>query len=98
MDSVVDSVGQEILKNLHLTGVSLITVFVLLSMICQMITRIIPDDATGWKCVVRKICAVIGLYVAHRVTSGVSTADVARDVMTRRQPYEDRSEVHQADE
>jgi hypothetical protein len=40
--------------------------------------RLIPDDATGWQGTVRKIAALIGLYVSSRVTSGVTVTDAAK--------------------
>ncbi len=39
--------------------------------------RLIPSDATGTLGTLRKICAIIGVYVSSRVTSGVTVEDVA---------------------
>jgi hypothetical protein len=40
--------------------------------------RLIPQDAVGFLGSVRKVCAVIGIYIPSRVTSGVSVTDVAQ--------------------
>ena len=40
--------------------------------------RLIPDDATGFLGVVRKLCKIIGLYASNRITSGLTVNEVAR--------------------
>lgn len=42
----------------------------------NVISRLIPDDATGWLHVVRMITKFIGVNVTNRVTSGVTQTDV----------------------
>lgn len=44
-------------------------------------SKLIPDDATGWLGVIRKIAAVIGLCVGNRIVPGVSVNDVAKAVV-----------------
>lgn len=48
--------------------------------VCNLVGRLIPDDATGALGVFRKVAKVVGLYVSNRVTDGVSVNDTARVV------------------
>ena len=48
--------------------------------ICNIVSRLIPDDSVGALAVIRKICKIIGLYVPNRVAPGVSTSDVASQI------------------
>lgn len=77
MDQLIDSIARE----LGLTGVTLLVILLVVSKGCNLVARLIPDNATGWKGVVRKIAAVVGVYVSSRIASGVSTADVAKGLV-----------------
>ncbi len=46
----------------------------------NLLGRAIPDDATGWKGVVRKIAKLGGLYLSNRISSGVSVNQVTKVV------------------
>lgn len=48
--------------------------------VCNLLGRLIPDDAVGYLAVVRKVAKVLGLYLSNRVTTGVSVNDTARAV------------------
>jgi hypothetical protein len=74
MDGIVDALARE----LGLSGLTLLVVLFFVSKACNLVARLIPEDATGWKATVRKACKVIGLYVSSRVSSGVSVQDVAK--------------------
>lgn len=73
-----DTIADQAFKLWGLHGTSLIVTLLLVSFVCQAVGKIIPEDATGWKGALRKVCKVVGIYVSNRITSGVSTADVAR--------------------
>lgn len=49
--------------------------------VCNLLGRLIPDDATGWLGVVRKVCKFVGLYTSNRVSSGVSVNDVTKAML-----------------
>lgn len=66
---------------LGISGTSVMVTLLVVSTICNTIARAIPEDATGWKGVVRQICKIIGLYVSSRVTNGISVTDVARSMV-----------------
>lgn len=55
----------------------------------NLISRLIPDDATGTLGVLNKIFKVLGLYVSNRVSKGVSMAGVAKVVMEGDVPARD---------
>lgn len=64
-----------------LLGISPVTLIVALPAIvavANVVTRMIPDDATGVLKLVRLATKFIGLYAANRVTSGVTVNDVAK--------------------
>lgn len=65
---------------LGLDGASVIATLVMISMVCNFIYRLIPDDAEGWLGKVKPIFKVLGLYASNRVTSGVTVNDVAREL------------------
>lgn len=44
----------------------------------NLVGRLIPDDATGFLGVIRKICKVAGLYLSNRISSGLSVNDVTK--------------------
>ena len=79
MEALVDS----IILSLGVEPAILMGVFALLSLVCRLIGKAIPDNATGWKAVARKVCKVIGLYVSNRVTPHTSVNDVAKRSLTR---------------
>ncbi len=45
----------------------------------NLIGRAIPDDATGFLGVIRKIAKVAGLYLSNRISSGVSVNAVVKE-------------------
>ena len=62
-------------------GVQPSTVLLLIGLtvaIANLGGRLIPDDATGFWGVVRKLCKVIGLYASNRIASGLTVNEVAR--------------------
>lgn len=68
----------------RLLGINPATLVLLLWIIVQAANvgaRLIPNDATGYLGVLRKICALIGLYVSSRITSGVTVNDTAKAVI-----------------
>lgn len=66
------------------------------TIVANRIARLIPDDATGWKGTVRKICGFIGLYVQSRVTEGVTVNDVAKAALLTPPITEKAKEVAEA--
>jgi hypothetical protein len=66
------------------TGLSPATLLLIVGVVISVsnvVTKLIPDDATGGMAILRKITALAGLYVASRVTSGVTANDIARGVL-----------------
>lgn len=53
----------------------------LMLMVARLVSRLIPDDATGWQGVVHKIARFLAVDVSNRITSGVSQTDIARKVI-----------------
>lgn len=76
MDSIVNSVA-------GMLGISPVTLILLLGVVvavCNLVGKLIPDDATGTLGLIRKVCKVLGLYVSTHITSGVTVNDTARVV------------------
>lgn len=48
--------------------------------VCNLLGRLIPDEATGWLGLVRKVCKFVGLYASNRVTKDATVNDVAAQV------------------
>jgi len=68
----------EIAKQIGIDPTMLVFLFFAIVKLANVLARFIPSDATGWQGVVRKVCAFIGVYVANRITAGVTVSDVAR--------------------
>jgi hypothetical protein len=64
-------------KALGVTPLTIVGFLPILVMLANFVSKLIPDDATGWRAWVRKVAAFIGLAYANRVTSNLTTADVA---------------------
>lgn len=46
--------------------------------VCNLITKKIPADSTGWQAKVRAVTAFLGLVMSSRVTSQATTMDVVK--------------------
>lgn len=75
----MDILLEQLSQMLGMDPATLAAVVFVVYAVCQLIGRLIPDDATGVLGVIRKICKVFGLYVSNRITRGVSVNDVARE-------------------
>lgn len=74
MDNLIPLIAGQ----LGLTPSTLLFYAGLLIMVARLVSRLIPDDATGWRSVVHKIARFIAIDVSNRITSGVSQTDIAR--------------------
>lgn len=54
----------------------------LLVIVCGSLGKLIPDSATGFLGILRKILKVIGLYTTNRVQPGITTTDVANAALS----------------
>lgn len=63
---------------MHMDGNTMLTGLIVASVVCQAVGKLIPDDATGWKGVLRKGSKVVGLYVSNRITGNVSVSTIAK--------------------
>lgn len=61
-------------------------IWIALTVICNLTSRVIPSDAVGWKGGLRDICKIVGIHAQDRVTRGVKTIDVTRAVVESRLP------------
>lgn len=67
---------------LHMTPSTLLAVIVAVIKAADVLARLIPSDATGWLAAVRKVCVFVGIHVSPRVTSGVTSTDVAKATLS----------------
>lgn len=73
MDQIIDG----IVAAIGIDPMALMGFLALISLVSQLIGKAIPDEATGFLGLVRKIAKVIGLYVTNRTgNSGFSTAEI----------------------
>lgn len=66
---------------LGLAPSTLVFSLMVLGVAARLLSRLIPDDATGWRSVVHKIARFIAVDVSNRITKGVSQTDIARKVV-----------------
>lgn len=65
-----------------LTDTHLLVALLVLSILFNVLGRLIPDDATGVLGVVRKISKILGLYVSNRLSSQTTVNEVAARLQT----------------
>jgi hypothetical protein len=63
-------------------SLAMITLVVVLA--ARALGNRIPDDATGFPGIVRKVAKVVGVYVPNRITSGANVNDIARAELNSR--------------
>ena len=68
----------ELARMIGVSPSTLVLLLVILIKGANVIARLIPDTATGWKGALRSICALIGLHVASRIAPGMTINDVAK--------------------
>lgn len=71
-----------IADRLGLDAGEMLAMLVIISLVCRLIGKAIPDTATGALGIVRKVAKAIGLYIGNRIDSGVSTNDVSKASMS----------------
>jgi hypothetical protein len=79
MDSIVAYLAS-------LFGVHAATVPFVLAVIvavCNLVGKLIPDDATGPLGLLRMVCKVLGLYIANRVVGTLTPSDAVCSVASR---------------
>lgn len=79
--SILQSLTPNLAAFFHLAPETLLAWILVLCTVANIIGRIIPDDATGVLGAVRDVCKALGLYVANRVSSGVTVNDVAKSIV-----------------
>lgn len=94
----MENLANQLYEALGLKGTPLVVFLILLSMLCQLITRLIPDDSTGWRKTLRCITSVIGLYASNRITAGVTVTDVVKEVAKVREPEPNREVMERVDQ
>lgn len=77
-ESALHSLLDGLAAALGLEGVTLLAALSVLSIVCRLIGKSIPDSETGALGLIRKICKLLGLYVSNRLTPTVTTNDAAR--------------------
>jgi len=60
---------------------TLVFYLLLVTGVCHVVGKMIPDDATGWKAVVREVCKKIGLVVSNRIKARITQADVVKQIV-----------------
>lgn len=47
----------------------------------KLVSRLIPDDASGWRHIVKQVTRVIAVDLSNRVAPGVTQLDIARQTI-----------------
>jgi hypothetical protein len=48
--------------------------------VANVVSKLIPESATGWLGVVRKIASIVGIALANRITPNVSSKDISKAI------------------
>jgi hypothetical protein len=67
---------------LHISPSALPLILFAIYLVAKATSRLIPDNATGWKAVVRNVAGVISVDISSRIAPGVTIADVAKAAAT----------------
>jgi len=65
----------------NLAPETLLAYLIMICTLCNIVSRLIPDDVKGFMGVIRNVCTVLGLYVGNRVTRGVTVNDIAKSIV-----------------
>src|SRR3546814_20802821 len=79
-DEVMNGIEDYIPDLAKLLGVEPSTALLIVGLLIALMNlggRLIPDDATGWLGVVRKICKLVGLYASNRIRSKLTVNKIA---------------------
>jgi len=97
----ISMLAPTVARLLGVTPATAVLLILAANRIGAMIARAIPNDATGWRAIVRKIAAIIGTEVPSKLTSGVTVADAAKAAITTppiKQKVEEATGVALADD
>ncbi len=72
----IANLAPDLAKLIGVQPSTLVLLIMIVTTAANVGARLIPNDATGTLGVVRKVCALIGVYVSSRVTSGLTVNDV----------------------
>lgn len=78
MDINIANLAPDIAKLLGLQPSTMILLLFIITQAANLTARAIPEDATGWKGTLRKVCSVVGLYMSSRITPNLTVNDVAK--------------------
>lgn len=78
----MEQIFNNFVNGFGLSSAHVLVLLVVLSLVCNVLGRLIPDDATGFLGVLRRIAKVLGLYVSNRIgADGVSVNSVTKAVV-----------------
>jgi len=87
--SVIEQLIPNVAKFLNIQPSTALLLAMLISGVGNITGRLIPDDKKGFLGGVRDVAKILGLYVANRVTAGVTTTDVSRVVLGKAESWVD---------
>lgn len=73
----LDNLAPQLAQLIGIDADTMILLIMLVGTAANLGARAIPQTATGFLGLVRKVCAVIGLYLPSKIAPGVSVHDVA---------------------
>jgi hypothetical protein len=77
VDLNLNALVPDVARALGLSPSLLLILLMYVPRLARAVGRAIPDDATGFPGFARRLCAVVSADVPNRVTSGVTTDEVA---------------------
>lgn len=74
----------DVAGHLGISPSTVVFYLIVISFIGNLAGRLIPDDKTGWLGVVRDLSKILGGYVQNRISTGVKTGDVVKNIVESR--------------
>jgi len=68
----------EIAKAIGISPTTLLLLVMIITTAAKAAARRIPDTATGWLGVVRRVCKVVGVQVNSQIAPGITMNDIAK--------------------
>lgn len=81
MDSDLSFIIPIIANGVGVSPSSFLAYLGVIILVARLVSRLIPDDATGPLSIVRKVAAFISVDVSNRLTKGVSQTDVTKKLV-----------------
>jgi hypothetical protein len=88
----ISNLAPDIANLLGVQPSTMLLLLFLLTTAANVVSRLIPDTATGGLLLLKQICSIVGAHVSNRIAPGVTQADVAKAALDT-PPIDEKAEA-----